>query len=90
VTVRYQIHGRVQGVGFRWFVREHARRLGLTGTVRNLATGSVQVEASGSLEGLTELENLLSSGPRGAIVTKVDKEEKIDEAIPPGGFRITG
>ena len=90
MTVRYQIHGRVQGVGFRWFVREHARRLGLTGTVRNLATGSVQVEASGSLDALTELEKLISSGPRGAIVTKVDKEGNMDEAIPVYGFCITG
>lgn len=90
MTVRYQIHGRVQGVGFRWFVREHARRLGLTGTVRNLDGGGVQVEASGSLEALTEFEKLISSGPRGAIVTKVDKEENMDEAIPPCGFRITG
>ncbi|MEK6598073.1 MAG: acylphosphatase [Gemmatimonadota bacterium] len=88
VTVRYQIHGRVQGVGFRWFVREHARRLGLSGTVRNLPSGSVQVEASGPLEALAELEKLISSGPRGAIVTKVDKNENMDEAIPVVGFHI--
>ena len=90
MTVRYQIHGRVQGVGCRWFVREHAQRLGLTGTVRNLASGSVQVEASGSLEALRELEQLLSSGPRGAFVTKVDKDGNLDEVMPPGGFRVTG
>lgn len=90
MTVRYQIHGRVQGVGFRWFVREHARRLGLAGTVRNLESGGVQVEASGSLEALAEFEKLISSGPRGAIVTEVDRKENIDEVMPPVGFHITG
>jgi len=47
------------------------------------------VEASGALEGLTEFEELLSLGPRRAIVTKVDKKVNTHEVILPNSFRIT-
>ena len=66
------VRGRVQGVGFRWFVRERARRLDVRGWVRNRADGSVEVEAAGEPDRLRELRTLLAQGPAGAYVTAID------------------
>lgn len=63
-----RVSGIVQGVGFRWFVREKARRLGLSGWVRNLADGSVEVIAAGEAGQLDLLEEELKRGPPGAVV----------------------
>ena len=68
---RWLVSGRVQGVGFRWFVRQHAAELGLVGTVRNLADGRVEVVAGGATDSLTRLARLLASGPPGAAVQDV-------------------
>lgn len=70
-TLHVQVTGRVQGVGFRWFVRVSGRRLQLSGWVKNRPDGSVEVTASGSDDRLTELRKLLSRGPDGASVTAV-------------------
>lgn len=67
------IHGRVQRVGFRWFVREHARALRLTGWVRNRLDGSVEVLAAGSDDGLQQLRSALHQGPVGATVCRVEE-----------------
>jgi len=72
-----RVSGIVQGVGFRWFVRERARRLGLSGWVRNLADGSVEVLATGDSGKLDALSQDLKRGPRGAAV---DKVEALDHA----------
>lgn len=69
---RLVVRGRVQGVGFRWFVRETARRCGLAGWVRNLADGSVELEASGPPDMLALLAEAVRAGPPGADVTSVD------------------
>jgi acylphosphatase len=66
------VRGRVQGVGFRWFVREQARELGVRGWVRNRGDGSVEVEAEGDLGSLEQLRQLLWKGPAGARVSSVD------------------
>jgi acylphosphatase len=66
-----RITGMVQGVGFRWFVRERARRLGLTGWVRNLPDGSVEVAAAGDEKQLELLRAELQRGPRGAAVEQL-------------------
>jgi acylphosphatase len=66
------VRGRVQGVGFRWFVREGARRLGVRGWVRNRGDGSVEVEAAGDPGSIHELRTLLRRGPSGAHVSAVD------------------
>jgi acylphosphatase len=66
-----RITGVVQGVGFRWFVRERARRLGLAGWVRNLADGTVEVLATGDAEKLELLRGELRRGPAGAAVQDV-------------------
>jgi acylphosphatase len=69
--VHVVIRGRVQGVGFRWFAQREARGLGLTGFVRNLADGAVEVEAEGDRARLERLVEALREGPRAAHVTGV-------------------
>jgi len=67
------ITGRVQGVGFRWWVRSAADRLGLTGWVMNGADErSVELVAEGSTASLDQLERLLRQGPPGAVVDRVE------------------
>ncbi len=65
------VGGRVQAVGFRWFVCQTAHRLGLSGWVANLPDGSVQVVASGSAAAVGELTAALHLGPPGARVDQV-------------------
>ena len=68
-----RITGRVQGVGFRWWVRRHADALGLVGWVMNGDDErSVEVVAEGSERALAELERLLNAGPSGARVESVE------------------
>jgi acylphosphatase len=74
-----RVTGMVQGVGFRWFVRERARRLGLAGWVRNLPDGSVEVAAAGDDQQLELLRNALREGPRGAAV---DNLEEVSASAP--------
>lgn len=71
-AMRVRIRGRVQGVGFRWFARVQARRLGLSGWVTNQADGSVEVAASGEQSRLDEYRKVLRRGPNGADVTSID------------------
>ena len=72
VTEQFLITGFVQGVGFRYFVAQHARRLGLHGTVRNLPEGSVRVVAQGSREAVSQLLEYCKQGPMGSRVERVD------------------
>ncbi|HLH37532.1 MAG TPA: acylphosphatase [Bryobacteraceae bacterium] len=60
---RYVISGRVQGVGFRYFAERAARAAGVTGWVRNLDDGRVEVYANGTPPQLDEFESRLRSGP---------------------------
>jgi len=79
-SLHVQIKGRVQGVGFRWFVRVSGRRLQLSGWVKNRPDGSVEVAASGSEDRLYELRKLLKRGPDGAdVVEVVDLEDVSNE-----------
>ena len=71
---KYNITGRVQGVGFRWFVMRRGKSLDLTGWVRNLSDGSVEVWAEGADDNLDLLESLLRDGPPGAMVREVQAE----------------
>ena len=78
-----RISGRVQGVGFRWFVREEARRLGLSGWVTNLAGGEVEVAAGGEPSSLGRLRHAVNVGPTGADVTGVtDLTEPAPTPLP--------
>ena len=65
------VHGRVQGVGFRYFARREARRLELDGWVANEADGSVRVVADGPREHLETLLEALREGPPAGIVERV-------------------
>lgn len=56
------VKGRVQGVGFRWYVQQEAARLGLVGTVRNMRDRSVEVWAEGEQDTLVELVGLIARG----------------------------
>ena len=67
--------GRVQGVGFRWFVEKSAGRIGVCGWVRNDDDGRVQVYAIGTQGQLQELAALLYQGPRMAEVRGVEEQE---------------
>jgi acylphosphatase len=86
---RYVVTGRVQGVGFRWFVENEASKLGLAGWVRNREDGSVEVLAAGTKGQLDALYTVLQRGPRAARVDLVD----VTEAVPTKdlkSFRIEG
>jgi acylphosphatase len=87
-AIHLSIVGRVQGVGFRWFVRVVGRKLGLSGWVRNRDDGSVEVAASGPAEKLEELRKQLARGPDGSHVADVrDLDEVSDELEFPFGMR---
>ena len=72
VRLEARIRGRVQGVAFRWHTRSQARRLGLTGWVRNLPDGSVRLVAEGERENLEGLAAWLEHGPDHARVDRSD------------------
>jgi acylphosphatase len=74
VARRYLVRGRVQGVGYRYFTQDAARREGLVGTVRNLADGRVEIVAEGDEAALARFENALWRGPAHARVEDVEIE----------------
>lgn len=74
VSRRFLVSGRVQGVAYRAWTREQARRLQLTGWVANLADGRVEVVACGEPEALELLHAMLYDGPSAARVTAVDEQ----------------
>ncbi len=88
VTRRYVVAGRVQGVGFRWFVHRHAARLRLSGWAQNLADGRVEIVASGPDEAIEELETLLRQGPTRADVTTLEITDLPPAAVGRSGFDI--
>jgi len=86
---RFLVRGRVQGVGFRWFVEREAYILGISGWVRNNYDGSVEVLAQGTREQLAGLHSRLREGPRAA---RVDAVEVVDVQPVAGlsSFQIQG
>lgn len=77
-----KIHGRVQGVGFRYFARETARELGIVGYARNAWDDTVEVVAEGEEGLLARFVGLLRQGPPRAEVTRVD----VSREEPTGKF----
>jgi len=86
-AVRWLVAGRVQGVGFRWFVSESAQREGLRGDVRNLPDGRVEVRAIGGRRALHRLAGELRRGPRSARVDDV-AESPLENAPAFEGFTV--
>jgi acylphosphatase len=86
-ALRLVVRGRVQGVGFRWFVRESARAAGLAGWVRNNPDGSVELAASGPASALEALRAAVREGPAGARVTEVD-ELPVEPGTLPHPFTV--
>lgn len=86
---RFLVRGRVQGVGFRWFVEREAHILGIAGWVRNNPDSSVEVMAVGTRDQLAGLRSRLREGPRAA---RVDDVEEFEARPVPGlsTFRIEG
>src|SRR6185503_17675172 len=78
-SMRVSIRGRVQGVGFRWYARVQARRLGVSGWVANRPDGSVEVAASGEQSRLDEFRRALKRGPDGADVEAIDELDTVGD-----------
>ena len=91
MVLHFLIQGRVQGVGFRWFVQREASELDLRGWVRNTEEGEVEVVAAGTAEDLAKLRAILRRGPRGSRVDRL-VEHYLDESEAEGlrSFRIEG
>jgi acylphosphatase len=86
---RFVVRGRVQGVGFRWFVEREAHILGIAGWVRNNADGGVEVLAQGTRDQLIGLHTRLREGPRAARVDAVE-ESPTRPIAGINSFRIEG
>ena len=87
-AVQARVTGRVQGVSFRWYTQEQARRLAVSGWVRNEPDGSVLLHAEGDDEAVDALVSWCRQGPGLARVSHV----AVREAAPSGAtsFDITG
>ena len=80
-TLHARVEGMVQGVGFRYTTVRQARRLGLSGYVRNLADGSVEVVAEGEEDRLRRLAAWLKQGPPGAHVRNLEQRYRPDQGF---------
>jgi acylphosphatase len=91
MVLHFLVQGRVQGVGFRWFVHREASELDLRGWVRNTEDGDVEIVATGEPIDLDELRASIRRGPRGSRVDRVIEhvlEEREAENLE--AFRIQG
>ena len=79
---QYAISGRVQGVGFRYYIHDVATQEGVTGYVRNLPDGRVEAYVEGDEDAVLRVERALRSGPGGARVEHVE----VNTAPPSGAF----
>ena len=86
-AVQARVHGKVQGVSYRFWARGEAKRLGLVGWVRNERDGSVTAWLAGADAAVSAMIDRLWQGPSGASVSRVDVEE-LDRWTAPGDFSI--
>lgn len=84
----FRAHGRVQGVGFRYLVRQEAQALGLAGWVRNNPDGSVEGEAGGDFSRLEALQAFLRAGPGRSRVSRLDWNASTGGESLPQTFEI--
>jgi len=82
-TYHYIVQGRVQGVNFRYYTQRTAYQLGVTGTVKNLYNGDVEVYAQGEEEVIKKFEDFLNRGPSSARVERVIRKEFEDKNAYP-------
>jgi acylphosphatase len=87
-AARWLVSGRVQGVGFRWFVLRQAESLGVVGWTRNLPDGRVEVVARGRSIALDQLDRHLRTGPRFARVDSVEKLDIPHEDVDYKSFQV--
>lgn len=80
---RYIVTGRVQGVGFRWWISGHARDRNLGGHTLNRTDGTVEIVLAGEAMFMGELEELMATGPPLAVVESVSVED-----VPPGSIEV--
>jgi acylphosphatase len=91
MVLHFLVRGRVQGVGFRWFVHREACELELRGWVRNTEDGDVEVVVAGEEKRLGELRTALRKGPRGSRVDKVMEHPLVEsEGENLEAFKIEG
>ncbi|MBM3907705.1 MAG: acylphosphatase [Gemmatimonadetes bacterium] len=89
-TVHLIVTGRVQGVGYRWFVVRSAAALGMAGWVRNVADGAVEVAARGTREQVAQLLRALWQGPPRAEVLAVNSKDDLDpDVVLPDPFEVS-
>ena len=85
-AARFVVQGRVQGVGYRYFVLRHAEELGLAGYARNQTDGTVEVIAEGEAAALKKLEERLNEGPSFAHVSGVERQAIAERGA--SGFHV--
>jgi acylphosphatase len=85
---RYLVSGMVQGVGYRYFTQDAAEKLQVSGFVRNLRDGRVEVFAMATQQRLAEFRAQLQRGPRFASVSTVREESSTPDPQYEGGFFI--
>lgn len=84
IARRLLVSGRVQGVGFRYYVEDRARIEGVHGWVQNLPDGRVEALLEGDAEAVERVEAALNRGPAGARVADVVVEEAVPSGRPTG------
>lgn len=90
IAKRLLVHGRVQGVGFRYATSQEAKRLGLAGWVRNRQDGTVEILVEGEADTVDEMVDWASHGPEAAEVTRLDIHGATPENIEMFEERATG
>jgi acylphosphatase len=88
IRQRIVVHGRVQAVGYRYWARREAQRLGVAGWIRNRSDGAVEAEIEGEAQSVDAMLAWLDDGPPGADVTSISTADL--EPTGEQGFRITG
>ncbi|HOJ68844.1 MAG TPA: acylphosphatase [Candidatus Hydrogenedentes bacterium] len=88
MRLRLIIRGRVQGVGYRWWLQETALRRNLQGWVRNCPDGAVEAELIGPEPDVEAVATLCASGPPAARVTEVERQLLSESGLSVSGFHI--